>query len=282
MRKRRPFWCSPSTRHQGYHSATDSPGDLAWHGNPDGPQRRRARQDGEGRARATSPSSPPDAPSPSPAPETAIQSEPERPRWRARLWTSLAVIGLLALHYALAAQSLLLENPTVDEVVHMPAGISYWQKGTFKLYHHNPPLFKLVAALPVVMARPETEPLYGMKSWRSKDPSAITFSQEFAIINADRYFELFQLARLMMPLFSIVGGLVVFAWSRRLYGPGRAVEPGALGVLSQHPGPCPAGHVGCLLDRDGGRGDLCLLAISCRGRPGAGRSRRASRWASPS
>ena len=63
------------------------------------------------------------------------------------------MLGLLALHYALAARSLLQENPTVDEVVHLPAGITYWQKGTFRLYHHNPPLVKLVAALPVVMAQ---------------------------------------------------------------------------------------------------------------------------------
>ena len=63
-----------------------------------------------------------------------------------------------------------------------------------------------------------TEPLYQSESWRSTDPSPTTFSQSFALSNAGRYFELFQLARLMMPLFSIVGGLVVFAWSRRLYG----------------------------------------------------------------
>jgi len=125
---------------------------------------------------------------------------------------------LLVLHYGLAARSLILENPTVDEVLHLPAGVSYWQKGTFRLYHHNPPLVKLVAALPVVLARPVVEPLYFTKNWRSVDPSQITFGHEFAALNADRYFELFRLARLMMPLFSIVGGLAVFAWSRRLYG----------------------------------------------------------------
>ena len=43
----------------------------------------------------------------------------------------MAVIGLLVLHYALARASLLRENPTVDEVAHLPAGITYWQKGTF-------------------------------------------------------------------------------------------------------------------------------------------------------
>jgi hypothetical protein len=135
-----------------------------------------------------------------------------------RLATIMAVVGLLSLHYALAASSLLKENPTVDEVVHLPAGITYWQKHTFRLYHHNPPLFKLVAALPVLWASPIMEPVYAQASWQSPDPSPATFSQTFAYLNANRYFELFKLARLMMPSFSVVGGLAVFTWSRRLYG----------------------------------------------------------------
>src|SRR5689334_17262544 len=157
-------------------------------------------------------------PEPVERPTNVVETAPASPAPRSRMWTILAVIGLLVLHYALAVRSLLQENPTVDEVVHLPAGVTYWQKGTFRLYHHNPPLFKLVAALPVVWAGPITEPLYTMPSWRSKDPSPATFSQTFAALNGDRYFELFQLARLTMPLFSILGGLVVFAWSRRLYG----------------------------------------------------------------
>jgi Dolichyl-phosphate-mannose-protein mannosyltransferase len=147
-----------------------------------------------------------------------VEPAPAPPSQRARAWTIVAVIALSVLHYALAARSLLRENPTVDEVAHLPAGITYWQKGTFRLYHHNPPLFKLVAALPVVMAKPATAPLYTLSSWTSKSPSPPTFSQSFAFLNAGRYFELFQLARLMMPLFTVVGGLVVFAWSARLYG----------------------------------------------------------------
>ena len=75
------------------------------------------------------------------------------------------------------------ENPTVDEVVHLPAGITYWQKGTFRLYHHNPPLVKLVAALPVICwANPVTEPAYEQESWQSPDPSPTTFSQTFAYL----------------------------------------------------------------------------------------------------
>lgn len=86
----------------------------------------------------------------SPAADTSPMPAPLRASLRDRVWMALAVIGLLSLHYALAAQSLLEENPTIDEVVHLPAGVTYWQKHTFRLYHHNPPLVKLVAALPVV------------------------------------------------------------------------------------------------------------------------------------
>jgi hypothetical protein len=126
------------------------------------------------------------------------------------------VAGLLAIHVALAASSLARENPTVDEVAHLPAGITYWQKGTFRLYAQNPPLVKLVAALPVVLARPAMDRIYTLPSWRHNVHASI--AHEFAVDNAERYFELFTLARLVIPLFSVIGGLVVFAWSRRLYG----------------------------------------------------------------
>jgi hypothetical protein len=103
-------------------------------------------------------------------------------------------------------------------VVHLPAGITYWQKRTFKLYHHNPPLLRMVAALPVLWANPVSDLVYSQGSWTSADPSPATFSQTFAFCNKERYFDLFRLARMVMPVFSIVGGLAVFAWSRRLYG----------------------------------------------------------------
>ena len=47
----------------------------------------------------------------------------------------------------------------------MPAGVTYWQKGTFRLYHHNPPLVRMVAALPVIWANPVTAPVYEQESW---------------------------------------------------------------------------------------------------------------------
>jgi len=136
---------------------------------------------------------------------------------------------LLSVHVALAVRSLVQENPTVDEVIHLPAGVTYWQTGSFRLYHHNPPLVKLLAALPVVVARPRVD--YRSEFWRQEPPNKTVFAHEFMEQNAARYFELFARARLLMPVFSVVGGLVVFAWSRRLYGAGGGLLSLALWVL---------------------------------------------------
>ena len=78
-------------------------------------------------------------------PATALLPDATGPKpfWNRRR-TTLAVVLLLVLHVVLAVRSLVTENPTVDEVAHLPAGVTYWEKGTFRLYHHNPPLVKLV------------------------------------------------------------------------------------------------------------------------------------------
>ena len=160
------------------------------------------------------PPSKPSAPSPPAAPPAEAS-----PRFWTRSRLAVAVLALLSVHLVLAVRSLVLENPTIDEVIHLPAGLSYWQTGTFRLYHHNPPLVKLVAALPVLAAGPITAPLYQKDYWRDEPPNKSAFAHEFASLNAAEYFQLFARARLMIPLFSLVGGLVVFAWSRKLYGP---------------------------------------------------------------
>ncbi|HWE35795.1 MAG TPA: glycosyltransferase family 39 protein [Isosphaeraceae bacterium] len=152
---------------------------------------------------------------PKPTPPKSEAKEAPRPFWNTpRL--AMAVGVILAVHWALAVQSLTRENPTVDEVVHLPAGVSYWQKGTFRLYAHNPPLIKLVAALPVVLAGPNMAKIYAGSEWATNNKAGV--AHEFAYENAFQYFELFTRARVVMPAFSVLGGWLVFVWSRRLYG----------------------------------------------------------------
>jgi hypothetical protein len=42
-------------------------------------------------------------------------------------------------------------------MAHLPAGISHWRFGRFDLYPVNPPLARMVAALPVLFARPQMD-----------------------------------------------------------------------------------------------------------------------------
>ncbi|MFO0956179.1 MAG: glycosyltransferase family 39 protein [Isosphaeraceae bacterium] len=139
---------------------------------------------------------------------------------RARLAAAVAV--LLALQWSLAVRSLIRENPTIDEVVHLPAGISYWQKGTFKLYAHNPPLVKLIAAIPAILSRPNTDRMYSWPTdkpfWQGRDPNKAGIAHVFQEDNASDYFGLFTRSRLLMPIFATLGGLAVFFWSRSLHG----------------------------------------------------------------
>ena len=161
-----------------------------------------------------------------------MSTEPARPSWTARRALPVAA-ALLAIQFALATISARRENPTIDEVIHLPAGISYWQAGTFRLYRHNPPLVKLVAALPALFGadRASTSKLYASDPWTAEPPNKAEFAHLFARENATQYFEIFARSRLLMPLFSALGGLVVFAWSRRLFGDGGGLLSLALWCL---------------------------------------------------
>ncbi len=132
----------------------------------------------------------------------------------------LAAIGMIAGQFLVAQWSLRHENPTIDEVLHLPAGISYWDTKSFRLYHHNPPLVKLLAAWPVRnrLSDEERTRLYGTRYWTDELPNKAGFGHEFARIHAVDYFELFTAARSVIPLFLAVGGLFVFLWSRSVHG----------------------------------------------------------------
>ncbi len=135
-------------------------------------------------------------------------------RWR----LSLAVVILCALQWTLGVTSLVQENPTVDEVVHLPAGISYCEQGTFRLYPHNPPLVKLITGFAVRLQDPQTDQLYSDPDWGWATSNKTAFAHGFMLLNADRLLELCRTGRLLMPFFATLGGLVVFDWSRRLWG----------------------------------------------------------------
>jgi 4-amino-4-deoxy-L-arabinose transferase-like glycosyltransferase len=123
-------------------------------------------------------------------------------------------VGLLLTHAALAAWSATLHTPSNDEVAHLPAGVSHWQWGRFDLYNVNPPLVRLLAALPVVLARPATD----WKSFDAASRSEWAVGSDFIAVNGERSWRLFTLARWACVPLSLLGAWVCYRWAGELYG----------------------------------------------------------------
>ncbi len=132
-----------------------------------------------------------------------------------RCW--LVVVGLL-----LPMQTLLLAwiacryAPTSDEMAHLAAGLRILSARDFSVYTVNPPLPKVLAALPVLFDSPQL-------SWKSMDPNPAlrkewNVGQEFMWANSTRTLWLFVLARCACIPWAWLGLLVCFLWARDRYG----------------------------------------------------------------
>jgi hypothetical protein len=130
------------------------------------------------------------------------------------------LVALVAVHAFLARDAARRASVTIDEFAHLPAGLSYWQQGTFALYHHNPPLAKLLAALPVLASHPDVDYAHSWATARmeGRPPNPTDFGTDFMRANAARYVKLFARGRGAIIALSAAGLLIVYQWGRALWG----------------------------------------------------------------
>ncbi|MGH7731346.1 MAG: ArnT family glycosyltransferase [Candidatus Eiseniibacteriota bacterium] len=126
---------------------------------------------------------------------------------------ALCVVGLLALHAGLALWGAARNSVTFDENYHLPAGVAAITRGNLWVSALNPPLVKMLCALPAVAAGaslPDSLP----RSFRLQD----AVGEAFMRVNAARYHHVFLAARGLVVVFSVALGWLVWTWARRLYG----------------------------------------------------------------
>lgn len=133
-------------------------------------------------------------------------ARPSRTRW---------VIGLLAAHACWLAWSATWQSPTLNEPGHLASGIAHWTLGRFEPYAVNPPLVRMIAAVPVLAAGCEVD----WSSFRSQPGSRTEFTlgSDFIEANGARSQRLFEWARWACIPFSLLGAWMCYVWGRALY-----------------------------------------------------------------
>jgi hypothetical protein len=163
-----------------------------------------------------------------------------------------AALALLIVHAALIARIGYVNSPAMDEVGHLPAGLSHWVSGRFDLYRVNPPLVRSLAALPVLCAHPT-------KDWSHyfQGPYAraeFSVGADFLEANGARSFWLFTLGRWGCIPLSSLGGWICYRWAGELYGPYSGLlaltlwcfDPNILANAAQITPDAGAAALGCL------------------------------------
>ncbi|MBS0664165.1 MAG: glycosyltransferase family 39 protein [Verrucomicrobia bacterium] len=141
---------------------------------------------------------------------------PQTPWHRSRPVLVAVVAMLLALHWLLAVASKARESVTADELAHLTGGFTYWQFNDYRIQPENGNLPQRWAALPAWLEGAKFPAIKDNIYWRTSD--AWVLGHQFFYETGEDHFPRLMAGRAMIALFSVATGLLVFLWSRRLFG----------------------------------------------------------------
>jgi len=135
---------------------------------------------------------------------------------KSSLLTRWCVLLLLSVHLAVSLLSKREHGMAFDEPIHLVSGLSYSHYGDYRLQPENGNLPQRWAALPALLAEAQ---LPALSSIGYNNSSAWAVDREFRALNEARYRTYLAWGRAMIGVFSLATGLLVFFWSRSLFGP---------------------------------------------------------------
>ena len=133
-------------------------------------------------------------------------------------WTGIGTTvatALACLHWFLAVNASSTKSPTFDEPAHLTAGYSYWLRNDYRLDPENGNFPQRWAALPLVFMQPRfvaTE----LASW--KEASQGNTAHQFFYQYGNDPDVMLMAGRKMICIFSAALCLVIYFWSRELFG----------------------------------------------------------------
>jgi len=141
----------------------------------------------------------------------------------------IAVTALLAAMGVVMAMTAAGETQTWDEGIHLASGYSYLKTGDFKMNLEHPPLFKLLAGIPLLLLKPDL-PL-DREAW--KNGWQIEFSRDFMDVNRVSPDQILRYGRIPNMLLTLLLGFAIAVWTRRRFGTAAAL--GALFLYATDP-----------------------------------------------
>ncbi len=143
--------------------------------------------------------------------------------WIARQYApNLISAGLLLIMAINLLTVVARKSITIDETLVIPAGYYHITEGAFQLAHEHPPLPQLLVALPLLFLSLQAPSLNDLANQPSSQQT-VTAGARFWTANRDRFETIFFWARLPMIILTLLLGVLIFMFTRRLFNARAAV-----------------------------------------------------------
>jgi 4-amino-4-deoxy-L-arabinose transferase-like glycosyltransferase len=116
---------------------------------------------------------------------------------------------------------------TIDETLAIPSGYYYLKTGSFNIDSDHPPFPKSLSALPLLFLPLETPKLDDIRDQHS-DAQTLIAAERFWSLNRSHFQAIFFWARVPMILLTLLIGVIIFVFTKRLFNARAAVLAVAL------------------------------------------------------
>ena len=124
---------------------------------------------------------------------------------------------IIASSTILAIASVWNDSPIVDEIPHIGAGYSYIQKGDFRLNPEHPPLAKDLAGFALSFLS-LNQSAFKTQFWTSDINGQWNFGRNLIFNSGNDAILATRVAKIPLLLFFILSAIIIFCWTRKLYG----------------------------------------------------------------
>jgi len=140
-----------------------------------------------------------------------------KPLWCIGDLDLLAVIIVVAA-LILGITSVWNDAPIVDEIPHIGAGYSYIAKGDHRLNPEHPPLAKDLAGISLKIAGIKDAPAFESTYWTQDINGQWNFGRKLIFNSGNNAISLTRFAKIPELIFFVLSAVIIFAWTRKLYG----------------------------------------------------------------